>query len=88
MNPNELPTPDNRRLVSSDWLASVELHVCRWAFVYVLISYGAFVVCNLLWLHWKWANGATVYDVAMIVIGLFWLGVIGLSKLLLFMANT
>lgn len=76
-----------RRVATRDWLASVEFHVCRWALIYVLISYAAFVVCDQLWLNWRWSNGDTVYDVAMCAIGFFWLGIIGLSKLLLSLAN-
>lgn len=90
---NDKPASESPEVVtskgigSSALLASVELHVCRWAFIYVLISYAAFVLCDQFWLNWRWPNGDTVYDVAMCVIGFFWLGIIGLSKFLLSLAN-
>lgn len=63
--------------------SAIELHLCRWAFLYVLVTYVAFVGCDLTWWHIRWKDGSTVYDFAMVGIGFFWLGVIGLSKLAL-----
>jgi hypothetical protein len=47
----------------------------------VLATYAAFVVGDLLWWHIRWKDGSTVYDFAVVGIGFFWLGVIGLAKL-------
>ena len=86
--PKNLPKTDSRARCALAICSAIELHICRWAFFYVLATYAAFVACDLAWWRIRWPNGDTVYDFAMVGIGIFWLGMIGLSKLALRIASS